>query len=264
MGFLKDLPIVSEYVLPAVDIALLAFLFFKLYELLKETHAIQLLRGAVILALVYALAWFLRLSTLLWILELIAPGIFIGVAIVFQPELRNIFIRIGQREIFSGKTGRKPFRVEAALNAALVLSASKRGALVVFVRKVGLKNIVETGTRINAELSSSLILTIFDHDGPLHDGAIVIQGERISAAGCFLPLSDQSDIRGTFGTRHRAALGIAEETDAVVLAVSEETGALSLAYDGNMFYDLEEVELRRRLHEVLGLGFSEMVESGAV
>lgn len=153
MRFLKDLPIVSEFVLPAVDIALLAFLFFKLYELLEETRAVQLLRGAVSLALVYALAWFLRLSTLLWILELIAPGIFIGVAIVFQPELRSIFTRIGQRELFSGKTRQKPFRVETVLNAAVVLSARKRGALVVFVRKVGLKNIIDTGTQINADLS---------------------------------------------------------------------------------------------------------------
>jgi len=264
LGFLKDLPIVSEFVLPAIDIALLAFLFFKLYELLEETRAIQLLRGAVILALIYALAWILRLSTLLWILELIAPGIFIGVAIVFQPELRNIFTRIGQRELFSGKTRQKPLRVETVLNAAMVLSARNRGALVVFVRKVGLKNIIGTGTQINADLSSSLILTIFDHDGPLHDGAIVIQRGRISAAGCFLPLSNQPDIRGSFGTRHRAALGIAEETDAVVLAVSEETGALSLAYDGSMFYDLSEAELRRRLHEILSSGPPEMLDGGTV
>jgi len=263
LGFLKDLPIVSEFILPAVDIALLAFLFFKLYELLEETRAIQLLRGAVILALIYALAWFLRLSTLLWILELIAPGIFIGVAIVFQPELRSIFTRIGQGEIFSGKKRQKPLLIEAVLNAVVVLSARRRGALVVFVRKVGLKNIIDTGTRINAELSSSLILTIFDHDGPLHDGAIVIQGGRISAAGCFLPLSNQPDIRGNFGTRHLAALGIAEETDAVVLAISEESGALSLAYDGSMFYDLDETEIRQRLHKMLGLGFPEVVDGGA-
>lgn len=264
MGFLNDFPLFSDFILPAIDIALLAFLIFKLYEILEETRAIQLLRGAVILALVYAVAWFLRLSTLLWILELIAPGLFIGVAIVFQPELRNIFARIGQRELFRGKTRQKPLQVEAVLNAAEVLASRRRGALVVFGRKVGLKNIVDTGTRINADLSSSLILTIFGHDGPLHDGAVVVQGGRLSAAGCFLPLSNQPDIRRSFGTRHRAALGMAEETDAVVLAVSEETGALSLAYEGNIFYDLEEDEVRRRLHEMLGLVSSDSMEGTAV
>lgn len=264
MDFLNDYPLFKDYILPFLDIALLAYLIYKLYEILEETRAIQLLRGAVILALVYAAAWFLRLSTLLWILEMIAPGLFIGVAIVFQPELRSIFARIGQRELFRGKTRQKPFQVEAVLNAAEVLAGQRRGALVVFGRKVGLKNIIDTGTRINADLSSSLILTIFGYDGPLHDGAVVVQNGRLSAAGCFLPLSNQPDIRRSFGTRHRAALGMAEETDAVILAVSEETGALSLAYDGNIFYDLEEDEIRRRLQEMLGLGFHDSTDGSVV
>jgi diadenylate cyclase len=264
MGFLKELPLFSDFILPVIDIALLSYLLFKVYEILEETRAVQLLRGAVILALVYAMAWFLRLSTLLWILETIAPGLFIGVAIVFQPELRSIFARIGQRELFRGKTRQKPLQVDAVLNAAEVLSSNHRGALVVFGRKTGLKNIIDTGTRINAELSSALILTIFGHDGPLHDGALLIQDGRLAAAGCFLPLSNQPDIRRSFGTRHRAALGLAEETDAVVLAVSEETGALSLAYDANIFYDLEEEEIRRRLHEMLGLVYPDAADGGGV
>jgi len=262
MGFLNDIPIVSDFILPALDIVLLAYLLFKIYEILEETRAIQLLRGAVILALVYAAAWLLQLSTLLWILEMIAPGLFIGVAIVFQPELRNIFARIGQREIFRASTRQKPFQIEAVLNAAEVLAGRHRGALVVFGRKVGLKNTIDTGTRVNADLSSALILTIFGHDGPLHDGAVVVSGGRLVAAGCFLPLSNQPDIRRSFGTRHRAALGMAEETDAVVLAVSEESGALSLAYDGNIFYDLDEDEVRRRLHDLLRLGVAAASDGG--
>ncbi|MCG8454106.1 MAG: diadenylate cyclase CdaA [Spirochaetales bacterium] len=262
MGFLTEIPFLNDYVLPVIDIALLAFLLYKIYEILEETRAIQLLRGGIVLALVYAAAWLLRLSTLLWILEMIAPGLFIGVAIVFQPELRNIFARIGQREIFRGKIRQKPFQVETVLNAAEVLSERRRGALVVFARKVGLKNLVDTGTRLDSELSSALILTIFGHDGPLHDGALIIQSGRLMAAGCFLPLSNQPDIRRSFGTRHRAALGTAEETDAVVLAVSEETGALSLAYDGNIFYDLEEEDVRRRLHDLLGLSPTEGNDGG--
>lgn len=264
MGFLNDIPIISDFILPALDIGLLAFILYKLYEILEETRAVQLLRGAVILALVYAVAWMFQLSTLLWLLEIIAPGLFIGMAIVFQPELRNIIARLGQRQLFRGKTRQKPFQVEAVLNAAEVLASHRRGALVVFGRNTGLKNIVDTGTRVNADLSSALILTIFGHDGPLHDGAAVVVNGRLTAAGCFLPLSNQPDIRRSFGTRHRAALGMAEETDAVVLAISEETGALSLAYDANIFYDLEEDDVRRRLHELLGLGTDDGLDGGIV
>jgi diadenylate cyclase len=117
----------------------------------------------------------------------------------------------------------------------------------VLTRTVGLKNIIETGTHLDADLSSSLILTIFHPDTPLHDGAIVVSGGRMVAGGCFLPLSEQTDIRKSFGTRHRAALGLTEETDAVVIVVSEETGAISIAYDANLFYDVPVDELRERL-----------------
>ncbi len=119
------------------------------------------------------------------------------------------------------------------------------------MRQIGLKNIIDSGTRLNADLSSSLILTIFGKDTPLHDGSIVIQGSTILAAGCFLPLSEQLDIKRSFGTRHRAALGLAETTDAVVLVVSEETGAISLAHDGNLYYDLDSEELGRTLKVLL-------------
>jgi diadenylate cyclase len=141
--------------------------------------------------------------------------------------------------------------LEAVLTAAEVLSEQKRGALVVFPRNINIKNITDTGTRLNADLSSSLIVTIFAYDGPLHDGALVVQGGKIIAAGCFLPLSDQQDIRKSFGTRHRAALGMSEQSDAIVLVVSEETGAISLAYDGKLFYDLSTIEVQRKLKELL-------------
>jgi diadenylate cyclase len=126
--------------------------------------------------------------------------------------------------------------------------------LAVFIRRNGLKDIAETGTRLNADLSSSLLVTIFGHDTPLHDGAAIIQGGRVIAAGCFLPLSEQQDIRKTFGTRHRAALGLSEETDAVVMIVSEETGAISLAYDSKLYYDLSSAEITRQLEDLLELG----------
>jgi diadenylate cyclase len=125
---------------------------------------------------------------------------------------------------------------------------------VVFPRRVNIKNIIDTGTRLNAEISSSLIVTVFEFDTPLHDGAMIIQNGRIVAAGCFLPLSEQQDIRKSFGTRHRASLGMSEQSDAVVLVVSEETGAISLAFDGKLYYDLSGIEATRKLRELIDRG----------
>lgn len=254
---------VLGYLRPVFDIGMLAFLIYKSYGILVKTQAVQLVKGALMMVIVYALAVFLNLSTMLWVLQFLAPSIVIGVAIVFQPELRKIFMRLGQGEWLKLSARPRQSLIESALNAADQLSRARRGALLVFQRNVGLKHIVETGTRLNADLSAALIVTVFAHDGPLHDGAMVLAGGKVLAAGCFLPLSDQQDIRRSFGTRHRAALGMSEETDAVVLVVSEETGAVSLAYDGKLFYDLGAERAQRRLQELLGLGAAEQEPSGA-
>jgi len=126
--------------------------------------------------------------------------------------------------------------------------------LVVFPRRTSIRNVIETGTRLNADISSSLIVTVFEFDTPLHDGAMIIQNNRIVAAGCLLPLSEQSDIKKSFGTRHRAALGMSEQSDVVVLIVSEESGAISLAFDGKMYYDLSPIEVTVKLKELLDRG----------
>ena len=141
-----------------------------------------------------------------------------------------------------------------------VLAEQKRGALIVFARNVGLKNIIDTGTKINADLTSSLIITIFAFDTPLHDGAVIVSRGKILAAGCFLPLSRQVFIQKSFGTRHRAALGQAEESDAVILVVSEETGAVSLAYDSNIFYDMTLKEVGRTLRHLLEIRTAKPME----
>ena len=251
MNLLTDIPFYSAYIRPALDILLLALIIYYVYQILVQTRAIQLVKGASLIAVLYALAFFLRLSTLLWILNSLATVLVLVIAIVFQPELRSIFTRIGQGEWFRMGTRPSPYRLDSILNAIEVLSGRRRGCIIVFARKIGIKNIVDTGTRINADLSTSLILTIFGHDTPLHDGAIVVQGRKIVSAGCFLPLSEQTDIRRSFGTRHRAALGLSESTDSVALVVSEETGAISIAYDSNLHYDLSVSELRRTLRQLL-------------
>jgi len=245
---------VYDVVRPVLDMAILAFLFYQAYKLLVRTQALELMKGAGVLAVVYALAYILKLATLEWILRLLAPGLMMIVVIVFQPELRKFIIRMGQAEFFRPDRPPDLGRLEAVVTAAERLSQEKRGMLVVFPRRNSIRHIVETGTRLNADISSELVVTVFVFDTPLHDGAMVIQAGRIVAAGCYLPLSDRQDIRKSFGTRHRAALGMAEQSDAVILVVSEETGALSLAYDAKLDYDLEPLEVTRRLKELLDRG----------
>jgi len=253
MSWLADSWLLRDYLLPALDILLLAFLIYRTYRILVQTRAVQLIKGALFMGLIYLAAFLLRLATVRWVLNLLVPGLVIGMAIIFQPELRRIFTHLGQGNWLRLHPHARTRHLEAVLNAAEILAAKRCGALIVFSRNIGLNTIVETGTRLNAELSSSLLPNLFAPNTLLHDGAAVIREDRVVAAGCFLPLSEQPDIRRSFGTRHRAALGLAEETDALVLVVSEESGALSLAHDANMLYDLSLEELGRRLRRLLEL-----------
>ncbi|MDR1024371.1 MAG: diadenylate cyclase CdaA [Treponema sp.] len=254
MDWFQRFNYVYDLVRPVLDVGILAFLFYKIYEFLVKTQAMQLVKGAGLLALIYGVAYLFGLTTLQWILRTLAPGLIIVIAIVFQPELRKIFMRLGQGDIFRPDTKPRIGQLEAVVTAAEILSQERRGALVVFSRKINIRNIVDTGTRMNADISSPLIVAVFEFDGPLHDGAMIIQNGRIAAAGCFLPLSEQQEIRKSFGTRHRAALGMSEQSDAVILVVSEETGAISLAVDSRIYYDLSTLELTRKLKDLLDRG----------
>jgi len=260
MAWIQYLLSFYDLIRPVLDVALLAFLLYKGYELFEKTQALQLVKGAGFLALVYGIAYLFKLTTLQWVLNILGPGLFIVVAIVFQPELRKIFIRLGQGSFFRPDIKPNIGQLEAVVTAAEILADKRRGMLVVFPRKVNLRNIVETGTKINADISSSLIVAIFEFDGPLHDGAIIIQSGKVVAAGCFLPLSEQQDIRKSFGTRHRASLGMSEQSDAVVLIVSEETGAISIAFDGKLYYDLSSIEVTRKLKDLLDKGSRKFVD----
>ncbi len=244
---------IYDFIRPVLDIGIITFLLYKAYQLITKTNAIQLIRAAVVVVLSYAVAVILQLRTLLWIFSVIAPGLMMAFAIVFQPELRKVFLKLGQAEWFTFGSRAKHSYVDSVLIAAEMLSKHKRGMLAVFVRRTKLDNILSTGTRLNADLSSSLLVTIFGHNTPLHDGACFIQGGKILAAGCFLPVSEQYDIKKTFGTRHRAALGLCEVSDCVVLVVSEETGAYSLAYDSKLHYDLTMDQVTRILERQLDI-----------
>jgi diadenylate cyclase len=249
--WIQRLPGLYGLVKPALDVVILAFLLYKIYDLLIKTQAVQLFRGAGFLALIYGAAYILQLSTLQWVLNLVAPGLFIAVAIVFQPELRKLITRLGLGDLFNPDSKPRLGHLESVVTAAEILSEQRRGLLVVFPRRTNVRHISETGTRLNAEISSSLIVAVFQFDGPLHDGAMVVQNGRIAAAGCLLPLSEQQDIRKSFGTRHRAALGMSEQSDAVILIVSEETGAISLAYNSQLYYDLSPAIIQRKLRSLL-------------
>jgi diadenylate cyclase len=249
---------VREVVRPALDVLVLAWLLYKSWQILVQTKAVQLIKGTVLMVLIYAVSFFLQLTTLLWILNVLVPGLVIAIAIVFQPELRKIFTQIGSREWFRvhPRGGARPggLRLDILMSAVQQLSSRRRGALIVFPRRVGIRNIVQTGTRLDAELSMNLISTVFFEGTALHDGAMIVEGNRIVAAGCFLPLSDREDVESAFGARHRAALGLAEDTDALVVVVSEENGAISLAHDGDIRYNISLQEVEAGLTSLLPAG----------
>ena len=236
---------------PVLDVVVLTFLLYKSYAIVVKTNGIQIIKAAVIVAISYAVAVLLKLQTVIWIFNALAPVLLIAFAIVFQPELRKMFLKLGQSQWFAFGSRSKHTYVDSVLIAAEMLSKQKRGMLAVFMRHTKMDDILQSGTKLNADLSSSLLVTIFGMDTPLHDGACFIQGGKLIAAGCFLPLSEQYDIKKTFGTRHRAALGLSEISDAVVLVVSEETGAMSLAYDSKLHYDLSATEITKILENLL-------------
>lgn len=251
MNNFESLLRIYDFIRPIIDICILSFFLYKAYEIIIKTNALQIVKAAIIFVIFYVIIDLLNLTTLLWLFNILAPGLMICFAIVFQPELRKIILKMGQTDWFAFGKRTKHTYVDSVLIAAEMLSKQKRGMLAVFVRHTKLDDVMESGTKLNADLSSSLLVTIFGHDTPLHDGACLIQGGKILAAGCFLPLSEQYDIRKTFGTRHRAALGLSEATDSVVLVVSEETGAFSLAYDSMLHYDLTIEQVTRILEQML-------------
>lgn len=235
-----------------LDIGTLTFVIYQAFMLLRRTNGIQIIRAGIILAVAYMAAFAMKLETLLWLLRIIGPSLAIAFAIVFQPEIRKLFLRMGQTQWFAFNPHGQYTYIGSVLKAAYELSRLRRGMLCVFLRHTRLDDIMESGVYINADLSENLLVTIFKFDTPLHDGACFVQGNKILAAGCFIKqLSEQADIKKTFGTRHRAALGVAESTDAVVLVVSEETGAISLAYDSELHYDMKETEITRTLERLL-------------
>lgn len=241
-----------------IDIALVAFVLYRLILLIQKTQAEQVLKGLTILLVITWLSGALRLNTVYWILRNTATVGVIALLVVFQPELRRALEQIGRGKIFEKAAiftqdeRDTDFIVEEITRAVQNMSKDKVGALIVIERKTGINDVVETGVAIDGRLSQQLLENIFVINTPLHDGAVVLREDRIAAAGCFLPLTKNPNVDKQLGTRHRAALGISENSDAVAIVVSEETGIISMADDGKLTRYLDPKILGDILNDIYG------------
>jgi diadenylate cyclase len=231
-----------------IDVALVAYLFYRVLILMKGTRSAQIVLGVFLLFFISFLAFWFRLEGLKWLITNIATVGILVLVIVFQPELRNALAQIGHSKLF-----RVFFRYEKSktldelVRAAVRLSQMRYGGLVVIEREIGLKDLVETGKAVNAEVSADLLVTIFTPYTPLHDGAAMIQGDYVVAVACTLPLTQNPRYAKLFGMRHKAAIGVTEESDAIVIVVSEETGKIAIAYKGVLYENIEKSTLKERL-----------------
>ncbi len=231
---------------PLLEIFFIWAILYYLIRFFQGTRAIQVLMGLIILAVIFNFAKFLQLNTIHWVLtKLFAVGV-VAFLIIFQPELRRALARIGQNTVL-GSFLKKGGTIDELVQACEHLSRNRIGALVAIERDVGLKNYIESGIALDAVVTTELLITLFTPNTPTHDGGIIIQGERIASCGSLFPLSQNLDLARSLGTRHRAAIGLAEESDAVCVVVSEETGGISVAVYGKLTRDLDPEGLRRVL-----------------
>jgi len=252
MEALKEIFFFREILLPVIDVLVVSYIIYRLYLMITETRAVAVLKGVLLILALYLVSKALGLETLDWLIERFASVAAIALIILFQPELRRVLMKMGQGGFLSRYMDVQQDSRKDIVEAVEFMSGRKLGALIAFERSVGLRTYIETGTPLDSEISFELLISLFSKESPLHDGAVIIQHTRISAAGCFLPLTMRRDIRKEYGTRHRAAIGLSEETDAAVLVVSEETGNISLAIDGKIRAEISHEKLGETLLKALG------------
>ncbi len=239
-----------------IDMALVWVVVYRVLVLIRHTGTVQMLSGLGILAIAYLVSIWAELFTFNWILEKFFSNLFLIVVILFQGEIRRALAHIGSNPFFTGASYvQETHIVEEITKGAIALAQRKRGALIVIEREINLEYFVELGTEVDSAVSSELLNSIFIPAGPLHDGAVIIRGGRLYAAGCFLPLSKNPALDKNLGTRHRAAIGLTEETDALVIVVSEESNSVSLVESGHLSHDVDHATLRRALYETYGLKY---------
>jgi len=258
-------PVHGIWLLDLLDILLVAALFYRLLILVKGTRSAQMYVGLLVIAVIGLAARQLDLIAIKWITDSLKTVWLIAFVILFQPEIRHALAQFGRTRYFRSFLRGDSYGVLGeVVRGVETLSERKQGALVVIERNVGLRNFVDTGTRLDAKVSAELLVTLFSPNSPLHDGAIILREDTIIAAGCILPLSSNPRTPGSLGTRHRAALGLSEESDAAVIVVSEQTGAISVAYRGTMKQRLDEGALRSELSRIFRIRPEEEEPEAAV
>lgn len=236
-----------------LDVLVVWYVIYKLLTLIKGTKAVQLLNGIFVIIFARILTEIFGLNTLEWLLEQVIRFGFLAIIIIFQPEIRRALEQLGRGKIFQRSTSQEEelenYQIQSVKKSVGYMAKRRIGALISIEKETGLNEYIETGIKMNAELSSELLINLFIPNTPLHDGAVIMQKDKISAAACYLPLSESPFISKELGTRHRAALGLSEVTDAIVIVVSEETGSVSIAVNGNLNRNLSidefEVLLRK-------------------
>jgi diadenylate cyclase len=240
-----------RWILDVLDILLVSVIVYRLLLFIKGTKAAQMLIGLGLLLGASLLSRYLELYTLDWLIQSFWSQAVIALIIVFQPEIRRALAQMGEAQFLQTFTSAEELKsLEEIVRAAIALANRKIGALMVIERDTSLKDFVEIGTPLDAKVSKELLISIFHPASPIHDGAVVIKGNRVVAAGCFLPITLSPEVSKAMGTRHRAGLGLAEETDAVVIVVSEETGIISLAIGGKLETNLDMARLRNVLTDL--------------
>jgi len=236
----------------AIDVGIIAFVIYQIIDLIRGTRAVQMLIGLVVFFLAFLSSRYFDLYALNWILDNFLGSILLVIVIIFQDDIRRALTQVGTRPFFGVESGLHGQDLEEIIRAAVSLASKRIGALIVLQRDVGLNDFVEVGTRLDARVSKELITSIFQPLSPIHDGALIIHKGRIIAAGCFLPLTTNPHVSKTLGTRHRAAIGLTEETDAAVIVISEEEGAISMVREGRITRDLDAATLRSTLQRMFG------------
>jgi diadenylate cyclase len=246
MEFLRH----HRWILDILDIGVVSLILYRLLLIIKGTKAAQMLIGLGILLLASLASRYLELFTIDWIVQSFFAQIVIAIIVLFQPEIRRALAHMGETQFLTFTKAEELKSLEEIVRATISLANRKIGALIVIERDTSLKDFVEVGTFLDARVSKELLMSIFHPTSPIHDGAVIIKGNRIAAAGCFLPITLSSELSKSLGTRHRAGIGLTEETDAVALIVSEETGWISMSLDGKLETKLDMGTLRDMMTDI--------------
>ncbi len=257
--YLSHINMPSVNIIDVIEIILISFFVYQFMVWIKYTRAYTVLKGLLIIGAFLLIAYIFKMNTILWIVSNLASALITAIVVIFQPELRKVVEQLGQKKIMSailpfdpGKEIKERFTdrtVNELVRACYDMGEARTGALIVIEQEIRLDEYIRTGITVDAVLSSQLLINIFEHNTPLHDGAVIMRGNRVVSATCYLPLSDNMELSKQLGTRHRAGVGISEVTDSVTIIVSEETGQVSVAQDGRLIRNVTAAELREILEK---------------